>query len=1002
MRTQRDSRQPKAGRPGWGWLAVWGITLWLPFPALAQTPFRNTVNVPFHSRCNGPQGAIVVRHQRGVVQPAALGQSVYAQHSPVKLRQAAASFARLQRRGLKSRRGEVRFPRTVVHTLGDRLVQPDLLRTQQGGGPGNPTNTLTFTFEGWNAGDRTALQNYLQGALPKARLVYGPPAFNLNVKVIQDNTMQAIQGGTYDTATNEIRLPPLSGNFPEDTYVLLMLVLNAFHDDTSLFYDAWEQGFIGAAAYVIQSTPGVSPGYDPIDPGPFYCLSVYEPENQPELGNSTYYPASGATNMLIWRIAMARAAWLKCYIENPNFFAEFNQRYYAAFTSELPGDVPGLKELAAQVVPTVEGFPFAEWFGRQHVLDTSVRLGSKLYTWNIPLPDAVALICELYETLPDGDERPFGGVLQTRYWNHEFNIQLYAEEGNVINIPPGGTTPGEGFLLPTFFNIGGPTRITVEMNGAGLRREYPFPYGQRGFELSENNLYGVIIGANEGTIDVQGGRGLSGLAISRGAWGGRLTSAQLQPTPITVTFTNAFGQVMQRQFNIGWDSYCCFIDGGRQYQQSHTFNYDLSGLHLMSVPLVPTQTDPAQVLGIAAERLLLAWWDPLRGGDNKYLIWPAFPFRNPGYGYWLRVLQDTTVTVQGAQTDQLQPHQASLAAGWNLVGSPRLNNVPLTALTVQAGDSAAVSWAEAVTARLVQDGLYGYGQTTGYELKTVLEPWAGYWIRCLEPAGVRLIFPGGQQTPQAAASTAAVAETLDWKLPLVVEAGPLRSATAYLGAARQAAEGLDRHDLLAPPSFGQYVEARFVQSNWGAAAGRYMSDVRPSAARSPRWDFEVRCSLPDTEVRLTWPGLANLPASVKPVLHDPASGQRLYLRTATEYRFRSGAQGGVRTLSIELPPAASLLTLTALTAGQTAQGVALSYTLSTEASASVRIINLAGREVRRLLQQAPQAAGQQTALWDLRGKAGTVVPPGIYLVEVSARADSGQAVRGLQTVRVQR
>jgi hypothetical protein len=985
-------------------LAAWCVTLWLPFPALAQTPFRNTVNVPFHSRCNGPQGAIVVRHQRGVVQPAALGQSVYAQHSPAKLRQAAASFARLQRQGLKSRRGEVRFPRTVVHTLGDQLIQPDLLRTQQGGGLGDPTNTLTFTFEGWNAGDRTALQNYLQGALPKARLVYGPPAFNLNVKIIQDNTMQAIQGGTYDTATNEIRLPPLSGNFPEDTYVLLMLVLNAFHDDTSLFYDAWEQGFIGAAAYVIQSTPGVSPGYDPIDPGPFYCLSVYEPENQPELGNSTYYPASGATNMLIWRIAMARAAWLKCYIENPNFFAEFNQRYYAAFTPDLPGDVPALKELAAQVVPTVEGFPFAEWFGRQHVLDTSVRLGPKLYTWNIPLPDAVALICELYETLPNGDERPFGGVIQTRYWNHEFNIQLYAEEGNVINIPPGGTTPGEGFLLPTFFNIGGPTRITVEMNVAGLRREYPFPYGQRGFELGENNLYGVIIGANVGTIDVQGGRGLSGLAVNRGAWGGRITSAQLQPTPITVTFTNAFGQVMQRQFNIGWDSYCCFLDGGRQYQQSHTFNYDLSGLHLMSVPLIPTQTNPAQVLGIAAERLLLAWWDPLRGGDNKYLIWPAFPFRNPGYGYWLRVLQDTTVTVQGAQTDQLQPHQVPLAAGWNLVGSPRLNNVPLTALTVQAGDAAAVSWAEAVTARLVQDGLYGYGQTTGYELKTALEPWAGYWIRCLEPSGVRLIFPGGQQTPQTAATagTAAVAETLDWKLPLVVEAGPLRSATAYLGTARQAAEGLDRHDLLAPPSFGQYVEARFVKSNWGTASGRYVSDVRPSAARSPRWDFEVRCSLPDTEVRLTWPGLANLPSTVKPILSDPASGQRLYLRTATEYRFRSGAQGGVRTLSIELPPAESLLTLTALTARQTAQGVALSYTLSTAASASVRIINLAGREVRRLQQQVPQAAGQQTALWDLRGNLGTAVPPGIYLVEVSARADSGQAVRGLQTVRVQR
>ncbi len=59
----------------------------------------------------------------------------------------------------------------------------------------------------------------------------------------------------------------------------------------AFFYDAWEEGFAGAAATAIQTTPGVMPGYNPIDPGPFYASSVYEPQNQPDLGgtNSNCY-----------------------------------------------------------------------------------------------------------------------------------------------------------------------------------------------------------------------------------------------------------------------------------------------------------------------------------------------------------------------------------------------------------------------------------------------------------------------------------------------------------------------------------------------------------------------------------------------------------------------------------------------------------------------------------------------------------------------------------------
>jgi hypothetical protein len=749
--------------------AVAGLSL-----SLAHAGFRNVRNTRFATRASGPQGAIVVPHYRGQQTPAnQQGLETFRRHNPNLLQRAVRSYAKIERLGLKRHRADLRFPRTLVHTLEGAMIQTDLqqvaaraqtfsssrgpggrratrgmrlmgtdsLQTAAVGDIGDPGNNLTFQYEGWSVADQSALAAYLTTAYPKAKLIYGPPAFNLTVKIIQDATLQTIQGGIYDVTSNEIRIPPLSGNFPEDTYVLLMLVLNAFHDDAILYYDCWEQGLIGAAAYIVQTQPGVSPGYDPIDPGPFYCLSVYEAENQPELGNSTFYPTSGATNMLIWRLAMARAVWLKCYIENNNFFRDFNAAYYASYSSELAGDIPSLKELAAGAVPTVEGMPFVEWYQHQYVLDTSNRVGKKLYTWNIPLDDAVPLIAELYETLADGDENPLGGNGYATYWNYQYNIQLYAENADLLSIPSGGATPGEGYILPVFFNIGGPQRITVQLDIADLRREYPFPYGERGFDPGTNNLYGAIIGEDAGTIDVTGGDGLVDVPVSRGVWGGRITTANLSPRQIRVTFTNGAGQSVSRLLNIGWDSYVCFLESSGQAAVSHDFPFGRNGLYLMSLPLKPTNPNLPEVLGVALDQLLLAWWDPWLAGTGKYRLWPQFPFESPGQAYWWRVPQDTTVNLTGLQADPALPFEVPLGVGWNLVGCPRLTSVNLADVQVRQGAAEPVTWAQATTNRLLQNSLYSYSQDVGYELKDAFVPWEGFWMRCLIPTGVTLIFP---------------------------------------------------------------------------------------------------------------------------------------------------------------------------------------------------------------------------------------------------------------------
>lgn len=969
-------------------------------------PFGNVSNVPFNTRCSGPQGAIVIEEPpAGGVSTMSTHSAVTTQHSTSNLAGTRVTLQRLKRAGVVSPDAEVRFPRTVVHTQNGKLVLPDLQQARvRGEQIGDPANRIAFEFEGFNSQDEEALRAYLDTAVPKARLIYGPPAFDITVTIIQDESINAIQGGTYDVTANEIHIPPLTGNFPEDTYILIMLVLNAFHDDAIVFYDAWEQGFIGAAAYIVQTTPGVSPGYNPIDPGPFYALSVYEPENQPELANPTFYPESGTDNMLVWRIAMARAAWLKCYIEDDQFFRDFNSAYYAAYDEDLPGNVPALKMLCRQVLPQVEGRPFFEWFETNYVLDTSTHLGPKLYVWNIPLEQSVALIAELYDTLPGGDEEVMGGQARTIYWSYDFSTKLYAEEGNVIDIADGGDSAGEGFLLPTFFNIGGPQRVTVEVEVTGLVRRYPYPYGERGFDTSGNNLYGAILGAAEGTINVTGGDGISDLEMERGVWGDRITTGELSPMQVEITFENQRGQTVTRTYNIGWDSYCTFLDGARQARVTHTFAVGSNGLHMMTLPMQPVSEDMAAVLGVSADRLLMAQWDATREGADKYAIYPDISPFAPGQAYWLRLFSDANVNTLGRVAPEDEPFTMYVPIGWNMIGSPRLNPVSLADVQVSYRTSDPVPYEEAVNNGWVQADLFGYTQGAGYDIAETFEPFEGYWLRVLRSPGVYLTFPSGVQSEQIGTAKEGADEKVAWKLRLQVEAGRQMSRCAYLGATDDATEGADpAYDLLAPPDFGDYVRARFSipgESSYGAS---WATDIRPVATGTQRWDVQVASSHPNTPVTLRWPDLSGLPGDVRPVLVDPDTGQRQYMRTTTHATFAAGPEGLTKDLVIEVTEdTGNALALTGVSAACTESSAVVSYHLSRPAAVDARVMNIAGRQIARIAGSGIEPAGTGTRVWNLRSSTGTPVPSGTYLISLRARAEDGQQTNALRSISVSR
>jgi hypothetical protein len=97
------------------------------------------------------------------------------------------------------------------------------------------------------------------------------------------------------------------------------------------------------------------------------------------------------------------------------------------------------------------------------------------------------------------------------------------------------------------------------------------------------------------------------------------------------------------------------------------------------------------------------------------------------------------------------------------------------------------------------------------------------------------------------------------------------------------------------------------------------------------------------------------------------------------------------------------LTITSTSAAPTpAGGAEILFTLSSAANVTVNVLNIAGRPVRTLCQVKDCQAGANTLLWNAQSDAGLPVPNGMYLVEVTAKADDGTQGRALAQVAIRR
>jgi hypothetical protein len=179
-------------------------------------------------------------------------------------------------------------------------------------------------------------------------------------------------------------------------------------------------------------------------------------------------------------------------------------------------------------------------------------------------------------------------------------------------------------------------------------------------------------------------------------------------------------------------------------------------------------------------------------------------------------------------------------------------------------------------------------------------------------------------------------------------------------------------------------------------------DLRSVIRTRQTWDYVVETSAEAPgEVTLTWPELGRTGSrEVSFTLVDLTTGTRRTMRTMSGYTYRPSRGETQRRFQIIAEPGSDhSLHITSFQAQPTrGGGVQLTFTLSQAAETAIHVRTLSGRAVAQVEGGRNRAAGLNTTVWDGRDHQGRPLPPGVYLVEVTAMDEEGWQTSAVRAV----
>ena len=406
-----------------------------------------------------------------------------------------------------------------------------------------------------------------------------------------------------------------------------------------------------------------------------------------------------------------------------------------------------------------------------------------------------------------------------------------------------------------------------------------------------------------------------------------------------------------------------------------------------------------------------------------------------GLGYWLDLSETQQLNFSGETVNN--PVGIRLYAengtrnpgGWNLIGSPFTFPVDFNSVSVLfRGTSYRLE--EAVAQNIVKGALVGYAQGDYFfqiAPQGQFQPFNGYWIKALQDC-VLIVPPAASSlsrsvrnvsshmasvavAKQAASKIAPAGSVRGWRVRLQASAAGDRDGQNYFGQAVGASAGDDSLDMPKPPSGAGHTYLRFVNRAAATGSGRaaasgvasaYAFDLRDLRSTNEEWTAAVTTDRPNARVTLSWEGLGTVPRSTRLSLVDTRTGQEVSLRARSSYTFQSGEAGETRLFRVVQTAEASrgplAVNLTIVRTRSPQQGVSVRLTATQDVDLTGRVLTLGGKRVAALGGAGRAVGRRETTLgWDGKGEAGAAVPPGPYVIEVTARTPDGR-----QTTQVKR
>jgi hypothetical protein len=247
-------------------------------------------------------------------------------------------------------------------------------------------------------------------------------------------------------------------------------------------------------------------------------------------------------------------------------------------------------------------------------------------------------------------------------------------------------------------------------------------------------------------------------------------------------------------------------------------------------------------------------------------------------------------------------------------------------------------------------------------------------------------------TPKPA--TRPAASQAGWRLQLTATAGAQQDAANYIGVSPQADDAWDPQDISEPPTIGEgALTLAFTNEERGVRPGNYAIDMRSMNSDGNQWTFTVMSDQPSVPVTVMVDDLDRLPSDTDVYMIDLDRQKQQDMRANPSYTFipneresnhhfliavgaSSYVEGVIQRASIP-----SVVTLRQNVPNPFNPATSISFDLPEAAKVALKIYNILGQEIRRLVD-GTRPAGHHTVQWDGNNKQGRAVASGVYLYQL--------------------